>query len=176
MKAYKGIYRDENALELNRMLENLYEDLADHLEGICDAMTDITEGGLKEPEEMFNTPEDCMTLIILRETEKQLLPIYEDVKNILYSDFEEISLGTEKPIDKVKARKSPVHNDWQREDIENICLRAFLGETYYSIAESYNVDKSTITKVLQSNKIENKKAAKEHGEKILSMVTDLTER
>lgn len=120
MKRINGILRDENAKEVNELLEQMIGDLVSENEAVIDTIMDMT---LDNPErkdksfwEVVGNPENYQELITLQSRSNTLEYIIAELNGILYSDYEEIPL-------KEHRMNTEEMSDWLGENVKPLILK-----------------------------------------------------
>ena len=120
----KGFYRDENAKEVNELLEQLIKDLISENEAVVDIVRDMTldysERKDKSFWEVVGNPENYQELITLQSRNNTLEYLITELNSILYSDYEEIPL---EPEEKEHRMNTEEMSDWLGENVKPLILK-----------------------------------------------------
>ena len=89
-------HRDENAKELNILLERMLENLEEFSNGIDEALLDLNTDDMnrnrRDPFDLFNNLEDSCRYFELNTQREVINPIIEDLKGIVYCGSEFVPL------------------------------------------------------------------------------------
>lgn len=95
--AITPIYRDENAMELNKAIETLLKNLEMEYEGINECVMDLVlnhdERREKTHAELFDNPRDVFEYMAFDIKRDVLNEVISELKNIVYSDYKETPIS-----------------------------------------------------------------------------------
>ena len=148
--AVRGICRDENAKELNELLKRLVKDLEMENEVITDTIMDMTLNHSERKDKSFweviRNPENYQELITLESRNSTLEYIISELRNILYSDYEEIPLQEEK---ETEPRLKPEQcRDWLGMEVKPLILKGT--DKQQDVSKALGIGASTISTRVKS--------------------------
>ena len=143
-KGAKGIYRDENAKELNEQLVQLLDDLELEYESLNESLMDLTMCHSEQREktflELLENSTDINEIINIKTQQKLLNSIIPRVRSIVFNGYEETRVTTNR-----HSRMTPIEvREWLGKTVKPLILD---GEKIQSkIAVIVNLDSSAVSR------------------------------
>ena len=143
-------HRDENAHELNMLLEKLLGNIEETSAGVDDALCDLTTDEVnrtsRDPMDLLSNLEDTCRYFELKTMQDILNPIIEDLRGILYCGSEFVPILERKPqAPSVKRRDYPI---WLMENVKPLIKQGIT--TQKECAEILNRDPTGLSKMVYS--------------------------
>lgn len=144
-KEIKPILRDETAVELNELLIPLLEKVQCQLDGIDDALSDLTVD--QEPIDLLNNFDDCCSYLQLKSMSEVLFPIVMDLRNALYSDYKEVPLFPKKKMQPY-IKGGVAAREWVGKEVKPLIIDG--AKTLLEVSEILSVNNTTIYNRIQT--------------------------
>ena len=141
-------HRDENAHELNVLLEKLLANLEETSVGVDDALMDLTTDEAnrtsRDPMDLLNNLEDTCRYFELKTMSDIINPIIEDLRGIIYCGSEFVPLLERKPqAPSVKRRDYPI---WLMENVKPLIKHGVTSQK--ECAKMLNRDPTGLSKMV----------------------------
>ena len=149
VKQIKYTRRDENATELNGLLEKMLGNLQDFSDGIDEALMDLTTDDInrtsRDPFDLLNNLEDTCRYFELTTQQKVITPIIEDLRGIVYCGSEFVPLLERKECSEyVKKEDTPL---WLAENVKPLIQQGIRSQKECGLA--LNRDPSGLSKMVR---------------------------
>ena len=146
-KAVEGIYRDENAKEVNELLVQLLDELEMEYESLNEGLMDLTMCHTEQREktflELLENPSDINDIVNIKTQQKLLNSIIPKVRSIVFNDFKEYPLGSDE--NNKHSRMTPTEvREWLGKTVKPLILDG--EKTQSKIAVIVNLDASALSR------------------------------
>ena len=145
IREIKPILRDETAVELNELLIPLLEKVQGQLDGIDDALSELTVD--QEPIDLLNNFEDCCSYLQLKSMSNALFPVFIELRNALYSEYKEMPLTPKKKMQPY-IRGGAAAREWVGKEVKPLILDGV--KTLSDVSKILNINGPTINNRIQT--------------------------
>ena len=150
VKTISYTHRDENAQELNHLLEILLKNLEKDMTGIDESLFDLTTDEInrtsRDPLDLLNNLEDTCRYFELNTQKEVISPIVEDLRGIIYKGSEFVPSLERKPqAPSIKRTEYPV---WLMENVKPLIKEGITSQK--EIAKILNRESSGLSKMVGS--------------------------
>ena len=146
VKGINYVKRDENAKELNDLLEQMLENLEMFSEGIDEDLLNLAEENMKSNNgswDVMSSIEDNIRYFELITQRNILQPVIVDLKNILYTESEFVPLLRKEPAEYVRREDYAI---WVMRNVKPLIQKGVRSQR--ECAEMLNREQSGISKMV----------------------------